>query len=144
MSSYEISNKSNNNSGNYNNENNAGVIGQIIFDINGEYANANLQDEGTAIFELFQKDVIRYSVLNKEDFKVMKVNFYNDIESGFELIRSHFTDSSDYVNSFKAIDWSEPESNDHSAITRYERKKVAYLCCLYKEIVGKVPKKRLN
>jgi DNA helicase HerA-like ATPase len=128
----EISNKSNNNSGNYNNENNAGVIGQIIFDINGEYANANLQDEGTAIFELFQKDVIRYSVLNKEDFKVMKVNFYNDIESGFELIRSHFTDSSDYVNSFKAIDWSEPESNDHSAITRYERKKVAYLCCLYK------------
>jgi len=128
----EISNKSNNNLGNYNNENNAGVIGQIIFDINGEYANANLQDEGTAIFELFQKDVIRYSVLNKEDFKVMKVNFYNDIESGFELIRSHFTDSSDYVNSFRAIDWSEPESNDHSAITRYERKKIAYLCCLYR------------
>lgn len=128
----EISNKFNNNSGNYNNENNAGVIGQIIFDINGEYANANLQDEGTAIFELFQKDVIRYSVLNKEDFKVMKVNFYNDIESGFELIRSHFTDNSDYVNSFKAIDWSEPEINDHSAITRYERKKAAYLCCLYR------------
>lgn len=30
-------------------------IGQIIFDINGEYANANLQDVGTAIFELYKQ-----------------------------------------------------------------------------------------
>src|SRR3989454_1882096 len=34
-------------------------VGQIIFDINGEYANPNLQDEGTAIYELFQKEVLR-------------------------------------------------------------------------------------
>ena len=54
-------------------------VGQIIFDINGEYANANLQDEGTAIFELFKKDVIRYSVLEKAGFKVMKVNFFTQI-----------------------------------------------------------------
>lgn len=30
-------------------------VGQLIFDINGEYANANLQDEGTAIFELYKR-----------------------------------------------------------------------------------------
>ena len=30
-------------------------IGQIIFDVNGEYANANMQDEGTAIFEMYRK-----------------------------------------------------------------------------------------
>lgn len=28
-------------------------IGQLIFDINGEYANPNLQDRGTAIFDLY-------------------------------------------------------------------------------------------
>ena len=109
-------------------------VGQIIFDINGEYANANLQDEGTAIFELFKDVVTRYSVLEKDGFKVMRVNFYNDISSGFELIRSRLAiENSDYVNSFAAIDLTEPEDKtDKSAVTRYERKKAAYLCCLYK------------
>lgn len=46
-------------------------VGQIIFDINGEYANANMQDEGTAIFELYKDRVTRYSVAQKRDFKVM-------------------------------------------------------------------------
>lgn len=51
-------------------------VGQIIFDVNGEYANPNLQDEGTAIYELYKDNVTRYSVLEKDGFKVMKVNFY--------------------------------------------------------------------
>ena len=50
-------------------------IGQIIFDVNGEYANDNQQDEGTAIYQLFGRDVTRYSLLEKVDFKVMKFNF---------------------------------------------------------------------
>lgn len=109
-------------------------VGQIIFDINGEYANANLQDAGTAIFDLYKKSVTRYSVLQKANFKVMKVNFYRDIESGFELIRSHLVnDTADYVKSFLSIDFMKPEDpNDYSAKTRYERKLAAYLCCLFK------------
>src|ERR1700751_4011136 len=51
-------------------------IGQIIFDINGEYANANQQDEGTAIFELFSKDTTRYALQEKPGFEVMKLNFF--------------------------------------------------------------------
>jgi len=107
-------------------------VGQIIFDINGEYANANLQDDGTAIFELYKEDVIRYSVLEKIGFKVMKVNFYTDLLSGFELIKSHLiNDSSDYVKSFTSVDLSEPEDkDDNSAVTRYGRRRAAYLCCL--------------
>ena len=34
-----------------------------------------------------KEDVTRYSVLEKLGFKVMKVNFFNEIENGFELIR---------------------------------------------------------
>ncbi|BAY66963.1 hypothetical protein NIES22_71070 (plasmid) [Calothrix brevissima NIES-22] len=109
-------------------------VGQIIFDINGEYANANMQDEGTAIFEIYKDRTIRYSTLNKDGFKVMKVNFYRDVESGFELIRSHLgLETADYVKSFLSIDLEEPkDKTDFSATTRYERKKAAYLCCLYK------------
>ncbi len=109
------------------------LVGQIIFDINGEYANPNLQDEGTAIFDLYSTETIRYSVLEKNDFRVMKVNFYEDIVAGFELIRSHLAlDSADYVKSFLSVDLTPPsDSNDYSANTRYERKVAAYLCCLY-------------
>jgi hypothetical protein len=70
-------------------------VGQIIFDINGEYANANLQDEGTAIFELYKKETVRYSVLEKEGFEILKVNFYSEIEAGFNLIVNHFKESGD-------------------------------------------------
>lgn len=50
-------------------------VGQIIFDMNGEYANANLQDEGTAIFEKYQQITTRYSVLDKPGFKCIKSKF---------------------------------------------------------------------
>lgn len=111
-------------------------VGQIIFDVNGEYANPNLQDKGTAIFELYSSDVTRYSVLDKPGFKVMKVNFYKEIENGFELIKSYFDANrvtGDYVNNFSAVDLSEPEDkSDFSAKTRNERIRSAYLCCLFK------------
>jgi DNA helicase HerA-like ATPase len=108
-------------------------VGQIIFDINGEYANPNMQDEGTAIYELFEDQVTRYSVLEKDGFEVMKVNFYTQIEAGFELICSFLNETTgDYIRSFTAVDLNSPEDpEDRSAITRYDRKKAAYLCCLY-------------
>jgi Helicase HerA, central domain len=119
-------------------------VGQIIFDINGEYANANMQDEGTAIFEIYKEKTTRYSTLDKSGFKVMKVNFYHDILSGFELIRSHLElENSDYVKSFLSIDLDEPtDKTDFAAVTRYERKKAAYLCCLYN--AGLIPPSTLK
>lgn len=109
-------------------------VGQIIFDINGEYANANLQDEGTAIFELYRDRVLRYSVIEKPGFKVLKVNFFADVTSGFDLICSGLAlETADYFKSFLSIDLNEPEDKaDHSLNTRYARKKAAYLCCLFK------------
>jgi DNA helicase HerA-like ATPase len=109
-------------------------VGQIIFDINGEYANPNLQDEGTAIFELYRDQVTRYSVLEKPEFKVLKVNFYTDVAAGFELIRNEVrvTETADYGKAFLAIDLTEPEAPDFSTKTRYERLKAAYICCLYR------------
>lgn len=112
-------------------------IGQIIFDVNGEYANANAQDQGTAIYELYKSNVIRYSVLEKTGFQVMKVNFYSDIKSGFELIRGYLENKNatgDYVNNFLAINLNNPNNAQatSSIQTRYERLKALYLCCLYK------------
>jgi hypothetical protein len=111
-------------------------VGQIIFDVNGEYANPNMQDAGTAIYELYKDNVIRYSVLEKPEFKVMKVNFYREIENGFELIKNYFDSNritGDYVNNFTAVDLSLPEDpQDYSSKTRSDRIRAAYVCCLYK------------
>jgi DNA helicase HerA-like ATPase len=112
-------------------------IGQIIFDINGEYANPNLQDEGTAIYDLYKDRTVRYSELSKEGFEVMKVNFFREAQEGFYLVQDHFKaspDSSDYMKSFLAISLDKPEDydTDRSVSTRYDRKVAAYLACLHK------------
>lgn len=106
-------------------------IGQIIFDMNGEYANANLQDEGTAIFEKYSDITTRYSVLEKPGFKVMKVNFYKEIQAGFELICSMFAEESgDYIKSFMAINLEKPDPRSRNEYIRWERKCAVYQCCL--------------
>jgi len=108
--------------------------GQIVFDINGEYANANLQDEGTAIFELYKDRVTRFSVLDKPGFKVMKTNFYTDLESGFELLKTLLReDDARFVQNFLAVDFSVPEDSkdDKSFLTRSNRRIAAYKCCLF-------------
>lgn len=108
-------------------------VGQIIFDVNGEYANANLQDEGTAIFTKFGNETTRYSVIKKEGFQVMKTNFYKEIQDGFGLICSHLQNDnpSDYINTFMAIDIEEPDPSDINKHIRWERVVAAYQCCLY-------------
>lgn len=117
--------------------------GQIIFDINGEYANPNLQDQGTAIFELFRAQTVRYSLLAKEGFRVMKVNFHREIQRGFELIRHSLAeDKADYVKAFCAIDLSVPEgyerdvkdktSDERNAANLYDRKKALYQAILFR------------
>jgi hypothetical protein len=108
-------------------------IGQIIFDINGEYANANKQDEGTAIAEKYKDLVLRYSLLDKDGFIPMRANFYKNPEFAFNMMMPFIQDeTSDYVKNFKAIDFTEPEATDFSAKTRYNRKVAVLKCCLYK------------
>lgn len=119
-------------------------VGQIIFDVNGEYANSNMQDEGTAIYELYSDNVDRYSIVDKTDkgFKVLKINFYNEIQAGFKLITTGLSDqTSTYIKSFCSIDLTEPENyrkppnqktsdERHTAIA-YDKKIALYKCCLH-------------
>lgn len=49
-------------------------IGQIIFDINGEYANANHQDDGSSIADVFGSDCIRYRAIDTPGFEDLYEN----------------------------------------------------------------------
>ncbi len=108
------------------------AIGQIVFDINGEYANPNQQDAGTAIYDLYKSSTTRFSLLEKEGFEVMKVNFHRDIEAGFGLIQSRLGDEGDYVKSFLATDLAKPDDDDIGLVTRWERLIAAYRACLFR------------
>lgn len=106
-------------------------IGQIIFDVNGEYANDNQQDEGTAIYQLYGENVTRYSILQKDGFKVMKLNFYKQILEGFEMIRASLQeDHTNYTQAFVNVNWEEPDSQDMSATTRHGRRLACYQAVL--------------
>jgi DNA helicase HerA-like ATPase len=107
--------------------------GQIIFDVNGEYANENQQDDGTAVFALYPQLVTRYSVLEKPGFKVMKLNFYRSLREGFGLVTSLLADdTADYTRAFCSLDWEEPDATDYGAKTRFARRVAAYQCCLFR------------
>lgn len=108
-------------------------VGQIVFDVNGEYSNENQQDAGTAIFAQYPDEVTRYSVLEKPGFKVMKLNFYRSLRDGFGLLTTLLADdNADYVKAFVNIDWEEPDAQDFSAKTRYDRKVACYKACLHR------------
>lgn len=124
-------------------------IGQIIFDVNGEYANPNLQDQGTAIFDLYRDQTVRYSTVPKPGFLEMKVNFYKEIENGFDLIRTYPTitdDNTRFVTGFKTVDLIQPEdyATNRSAATRHDRRVAVYLCCLHRAGFQAPPNFRIN
>lgn len=107
-------------------------VGQIIFDVNGEYANPNPQDEGTAIFEAYATATTRYSILDKPGFRVMKLNFHRDIEAGFGMLATLLADrDANYLRSFLSVDFGQPPAGDKSATTRWERLIAAYRACLH-------------
>ena len=67
----------------------AGVrVGQVIFDINGEYANANGQDDGSSLAEVFQVDTVRYRGMETAGFEDLRNNFYESPQIGLGIIQA--------------------------------------------------------
>jgi hypothetical protein len=99
-------------------------IGQIIYDLNGEYANANQQDKGS-IAEVYPDDTIRYRMIPTPGFEPMLNNFYRQISEGHNTLRgliegSKLARSAD-VEAFLSMDFDEPRKEDSSSDHDYQR-----------------------
>lgn len=121
-------------------------IGQIVFDINGEYTFSNEQDKGS-IYEKFKGSVVRYSTspkrIEKGEVEALQYNFYEDkmLEITFDMMSNSLVGGQNFIQAFrnvKIFDKSFMENDDLSkdekeSIERNRQRKIAlYKCILYK------------
>ena len=110
-------------------------IGQIIYDINGEYANANKQDKG-ALADIYPDDTICYRMLKTDGFKDLRNNFYEQINEGFSIIVRELEDAkrinNDYIRAFVNMSFDEPDKKEIGDHNRWEVRIAAYKVLLYK------------
>lgn len=134
-------------------------IGQIVFDPNGEYANENVQDNNSALKNVWKlipgsvkdNEVVTYGITshpNDPDRKLMLINFYleENLNIGKDIINGFLSsESSKYISNFVQVHFDKPDDyeSNHSAKTRYDRKVLIYRAVLAKAGFP-IPKKGLH
>jgi hypothetical protein len=104
-------------------------IGQLIYDINGEYANANQQDNGS-ISDIFNESCIRYRLIPTEGFEQILNNFYIQLQEGHsvicELIRENKKDGAADIDSFMGLSFEEPAPDEFNEKAKWDVKVALY------------------
>lgn len=84
-------------------------VGQLIFDINGEYANDNPQDDNRSLASVYPQRCIVYALTQKENTpsKPLRLDFYEQPDSSLRIIgtllKEAGKDTSNYIQSFLSV-----------------------------------------
>lgn len=110
-------------------------IGQLIFDVNGEYANANHQDDGSSIAEVFGDDCVRYRAVSTEGFEDLRINFYEEPGEAIALIADLLARDRSLpqdVKNFLDAEFVEPPAEEHEERRRYEIRVALFRAILWR------------
>lgn len=113
-------------------------VGQLIFDVNGEYANANTQDDGSSIAAVFGAGrVVRYRAMETKGFEDLRTNFYQEPAQAAGLIRSLFKAdpppfSGQDLDAFLGASFEEPDQVERGDHLRWKRHVAVFQCLLSK------------
>ena len=121
-------------------------LGQLIFDINGEYANINNQDQGS-LAHAFGKHAVRFaqgaSARKLEGVFELLPDFYSDLQLGLTLIQKTIREkggaSSESFTSFMAMQFSGNHGDDEglSYMRKYLYRTLLWVCGYkYNDIKG--------
>lgn len=115
-------------------------VGQLIFDINGEYSNDNPQDGNTSLKSVYKSDCEVYALVAKANTpsKPLKLNFYEHPDSTLPVLKQLLAldgQDADYVTGFTSV--TLPKIEDIAAMadpgnrTRAVRKVQMYWAILH-------------
>jgi hypothetical protein len=113
-------------------------VGQLIFDVNGEYANANHQDDGSSIADVFPNQTVRYRPVDTKGFEDLRSNFYLECTQAMHLIQALFKaeTSSPYsgqdLDGFMSSSLDEPDPLAIKEHTRWRRHIAVFQCILHR------------
>ncbi len=115
-------------------------VGQLIFDINGEYANDNPQDDNYSIRSAYEDRCVIYALAKKEKTpsKPLKIDFFEHPDSSHNIIEVLLRDAgrnSIYIERFLSVDipsFEVLESLETGDKLRAVRKILAYWAILKK------------
>jgi DNA helicase HerA-like ATPase len=116
-------------------------VGQLIFDINGEYANDNPQDNNRSLASAFPDRCTVYALTPKDntESRPLRLDFYEHPESSHKIIATLLKeagrDTSNYITSFLSVDIPSIESlkeMEYGAELRARRKTLMYWAILHR------------
>ncbi|WP_462251955.1 ATP-binding protein [Ferruginibacter sp.] len=111
-------------------------VGQLIFDINGEYANANAQDDGSSIADVFENTVCYRAIdtPEKPNFKDLRINFYDqpDVALGLlEQLSRETRGNAQDITTFITSSLDEPDRSERGDHNRWQVRKAVFHCIIY-------------
>jgi hypothetical protein len=116
-------------------------VGQLIFDINGEYANDNPQDDNASLASAYPKRCTVYALSPKPSTKSkpLKINFYEHPDQSHGILASLLAgsglDNSIYIKAFLSVTVPSVESIEQLAFgdrSRAKRKVLMYWAVLHR------------
>jgi len=117
-------------------------VGQIVFDINGEYANDNPQDNSRSIASAYPSRCHVYAITPKvaTPSKPLKLNFYEHPDRSHIILKSLLdldAQNANYVNAFKScvipsLDEIKDPATPRKVKLRMERRVLMYWAILHK------------